>query len=51
MRVWEVAAAILGFLVLNVKAVVLLALDLFRLVVPPEEKSLADQLILVGAGG
>ncbi|XP_063862158.1 epidermal retinol dehydrogenase 2-like [Scylla paramamosain] len=51
MQVWEAAAAILGFMVLNLKAVVLLGLDLFRLVVPPEEKSLAGELVLVTGAG
>lgn len=51
MRVWEVAAAVAGFLVLNVKALVLVALDLFRLLVPPEEKSFAAQLVLVTGAG
>lgn len=41
---------VVGFMVLNLKAMVLLALDLFRLVVPPEEKSLAGELVLVGDG-
>lgn len=47
MRAWEAAAALANFIVLNVKAVVLVALDLFRLLVPPEEKSLKGELILV----
>ncbi|MPC84937.1 Epidermal retinol dehydrogenase 2 [Portunus trituberculatus] len=47
MRVWEAAAMMLGFIVLNLKAMVLLGLDLFRLLVPPEEKNLAGELVLL----
>lgn len=51
MKVWEVSAVLAGFFVLNVKAITLLCIDFFHLIVPPKQKSLAGKLILVTGAG
>ncbi|XP_042882734.1 epidermal retinol dehydrogenase 2-like [Penaeus japonicus] len=48
---WEVMAMVVGFIVLNVKAVVLILIDIYHLVFPPEEKEIHGQLVLVTGSG
>ncbi|XP_071547689.1 epidermal retinol dehydrogenase 2-like isoform X2 [Panulirus ornatus] len=51
MKAWEVIALLSGFIILNVKAIILLAMDVYQLIFPPEEKSLQGQLILITGAG
>lgn len=47
MGAWEIMAMVVGFIVLNVKAVVLILIDVYHIVFPPEEKEIHGQLVLV----
>ncbi|XP_063591111.1 epidermal retinol dehydrogenase 2-like isoform X1 [Penaeus indicus] len=51
MGAWEIMAMVVGFIVLNVKAVVLILIDVYHLVFPPEEKEVHGQLVLVTGSG
>ncbi|XP_069184993.1 epidermal retinol dehydrogenase 2 isoform X2 [Procambarus clarkii] len=45
-KVWEVMVVLTSFIILNVKAVILLLMDVYRLIIPPGEKSLLGQLVV-----
>nr|XP_045601277.1 epidermal retinol dehydrogenase 2-like isoform X1 [Procambarus clarkii] len=50
-KVWEVMVVLTSFIILNVKAVILLLMDVYRLIIPPGEKSLLGQLVVVTGAG
>ncbi|KAK4302964.1 hypothetical protein Pmani_024992 [Petrolisthes manimaculis] len=51
MKAWEVLGFIAGFVILNLKAIFLLILDIYHLIIPPEEKSMTNQLVVVTGAG
>ncbi|XP_069942368.1 epidermal retinol dehydrogenase 2 isoform X3 [Cherax quadricarinatus] len=50
-KTWEVMVELMGFIILNLKAIFLLFLDVYYLIIPPEERSLQGQLVLVTGAG
>ncbi|XP_042243181.1 epidermal retinol dehydrogenase 2-like isoform X2 [Homarus americanus] len=50
-KAWELSLVLAGFIILNVKAIILLVMDVYRLIIPHEEKVLQGQLVLITGAG
>lgn len=51
MKAWDITIMLVEFMILNVKAIILIAVDLYQFLFPPPENIFNDQLVLVSIHG